>query len=134
MEPVTNIKYIDEDKVAIEAALDRWHGLLLWRKQILIAMVIGYTGWIITIFVTPEGSTLGSVSMTLTLAMIIADMILRRPLGKRERAAKQLINAYNRKMILPFYNEIRERLPEYHIHLNENGSVTLTDPSKKKEE
>ena len=111
---------------AIEHHKDaRW-----WEKNLQIAAWVFYAVaaaiWIFTD--KPIG-----VAWLIVLALFIASAAAGYVEAKRRFKVNRLLNVLKRKNAVPFYHEMLERFrdePMIHIHLNDDGSITINDKRK----
>lgn len=67
------------------------------------------------------------------LFMVLINILLGFRTRKYRREAKELVDPYMRRKAIPFYQELTQMFaeePGVHLHLNQNGSITVTDRRK----
>lgn len=107
-------------------------------KVVSIAILLWVVGFTMAIF-SQENSRAERIGSALLLCALIC-FAVHFALGfrtrKYRRRAKVLVDAYLRDKALPFYQELVEMFadkPDIHLHLNDNGSITVTDKRKEPE-
>lgn len=102
------------------------------RNTYLLAIVLYFAGLFMQVLSDKDSRPHHIGTALLICAIVVFGVHLA--LGFRTRkyryAAKALIDQYRRKQAIPFYNELTEMFaekPGVHLHLNENGSITVTD-------
>lgn len=121
----------------LDRALDDHREALKDEKQFMaIAVALYFIGLALSVFGSKD-SPVEHIGSGLLICAILAYGI-HLALGFRTRKyryiAKDLLDAYERKKAMPFYQELTEmfaKKPEVHLHLNDNGSITVTDKRKK---
>lgn len=121
----------------LDRALDDHRDALKDETQtMVVAIVIWLIGITLTAF-SPKDSRIehmGSNLILLALLVFAVHIALGFRTRKYRYIAKDLLDAYTRKKAIPFYQELTEmfaKKPEVHLHLNDNGSITVTDKRKK---
>ena len=98
-----------------------------------IGMVALWIGAVAMIFI--PGNT--SVPMWAFLAgAIICNLIdgsIRMKAGKKSAKLIKEMKAYNREKAVPLFNEMTEKFPDHHVHLHDDGIITLKN-SKQEED
>ena len=129
-----------EEEIAINDAIDMHRDALKDEMQALAATFLLYfIGFMLLIFsaenTRPE--RVGSALLICGFVLVIVYILLGFRTRKYRRQAKELVDPYLRRKALPFYNELIEMFaskPGVHLHLNENGSITVTDKRKREGE
>ena len=126
----------DEER-DIENAIDAHMDATKDKKQVFKLHLITFgVGWVL-VMLSPNGSNWERLGVALFLGgMILLPiyLLLSHREFKKEIKAKQLVAVYMRKNAIPLYNEILEKfadVKDIHFHLNDNGSITVTDKRKK---
>lgn len=111
----------------LAAAIEKHRDARWWEKNLQIAAWVFYAVavglWIFT------DQTVGAAWL-IVLALFAASGYIE---AKRRFKAVKLINVLKRKNAVPFYHEMLERFrdePMIHIHLNDDGSITINDKRK----
>lgn len=121
----------------LDTALDDHRDALKDEKQaMLLAIVLYFSGLFLNV-IGSKDSRLEHVGSALLICAILTfgvHLLLGFRTRKYRYIAKDLLDAYTRKKAMPFYQELTEMFgekPEVHLHLNDNGSITVTDRRKK---
>lgn len=135
-----NQQKLTEEEQAINGAIDMHRDAMKDEALALFAAIVLYgTGFFLVIFSAEDTrpERIGSALFLCGLLMIIVHIFLNIRTRKYRRAAKELVDPYLRKKALPFYQELLEMFadkPGVHLHLNDNGSITVTDRRQKEVE
>jgi len=121
----------------LDTALDEHRDALKDEKQFMVvAIILWFIGLMLATF-SSENSSVERIGSGLLLCALVAfaiNIALSFRTRKYRYIAKDLLDAYTRKKAIPFYQELTEMFaekPEVHLHLNDNGSITVTDKRKK---
>lgn len=125
------------EEQALDRALDEHRDALKDEKQFMvIAIILWFIGLMLATF-GGKDSPIEYIGSGLLICALVAFGI-NIALGFRTRkyryAAKELLDAYTRKKAIPFYQELTEMFaskPGIHLHLNESGTIVVTDKRKK---
>ena len=111
-------------------AIERHKDARWWEKNLQIAAWVFYAVavglWIFT------DQTVGAAWL-IVLALFAASAVAGYIEAKRRFKVVRLVNVLKRKNAVPFYHEMLERFrdePMIHIHLNDDGSITINDKRK----
>ncbi len=119
--PKGNFVKDSPEVTAIKAAEKQWKDGKFWTTQTFIASLV-FLGLAIIIPVSTAFLVMALISWVMFAIHIALDIRDKR----RLRAFRKLVDAYYKKKALPFYNEVLDKFgDEYHVHLNDNGSITL---------
>lgn len=128
---------LTEEEQEIDTAIDAHSEALDDEKHaVMAAGLLWFSGILLTLF-SPMGSQLeriGGVLLILALVCFISSIALSYRTRKKKYEAKALVDPYMRKKALPFYNELTEMFaekPGIHLHLDERGTIIVTDKRKK---
>ena len=130
---------LTEEEQEINAAIDTHRDALKDEKQAMGAAILLYfAGFTLLIFSAEDSRTerIGNAVMLCGLVMLVVNILLGFRTRKYRDQAKELIDTYRRKHALPFYRELVEMFadkPGVHLHLNDNGSINVTDRRKPEE-
>lgn len=128
---------LTEEEQAINNAIDLHRDAMKDEAMAFMAAILLYATGFILVISSAENSRperIGSALFLCGLLMIIVHVFLSFRTRKYRRQAKELVDPYLRRKALPFYQELLEMFadkPGVHLHLNENGSITVTDKRKK---
>ena len=130
---------LTEEEQEIDAAMDSHIAAAKDERWWTVAGWLGYLiGFPVFLF-APENSMLERIGMAVTLTAILSilvSVVLHGRTRKRHYEAKTLIDAYRRKKAVPFYHELLEVFadkPGIHLHLELDGSITVTDKRNQEE-
>ena len=127
---------LTEEEQAIDRAMDAHIDAMKDEAKALLAAIILYaTGFFLVIFSAEDSrpERIGSALFLCGALTLIFHFLLHIRTRKYRKAAKELVEPYMRKKAMPFYDELVEMFadkPGVHLHLNENGSITVTDKRK----
>lgn len=130
---------LTEEEQEVNAALDAHRDALRDEMQVMATgMILNIVGLGLLLF-SPEDSSPSRIGFGLFLCSILC-FIINFALGFRTRKyrnqAKPLVDAYMRKKALPFYQELTEMFADkqgIHLHLDERGTIVVTDRRKQGE-
>lgn len=93
-----------------------------------------WVGWgflIVSILMSISGNKELGAGLMLSAAICLAlNFVLSLRTYQRRTKAKKLLDIFKYKQAVPLYWELVEKFaeePKVHIHLNDNGSITVTD-------
>lgn len=123
---------LTEEEVEMRAAIDAHQAQDKWEKQLALSAWIAYLiGFPLFIFNSdgPWEMAGGLIVGAALGTFVYTFFIVHRKTVKLAREAKKLVDAYMRKKALPFYHELLEKfdMTGVHIHLNDDGTITITD-------
>lgn len=121
-----------KEVVEIEAAIDRVDDMRWWKSRLNITgWIVYFMGGLLWILDRPGGGWI----LLMALAILVFNAtVIEYQLSKRRYFAHKLLNAFNRTRAVPFYHELLEKFadnPNLHIHLAADGTIQITDRSKK---
>lgn len=126
-----------EEERKLNTALDDHRNALKDEKQFMaVAIFLWFIGLILSAF-GPKDSPIEHIGAGLLLCSVLAfgiNIALSFRTRKYRYVAKELADAYSRKKALPFYQELTEMFadkPGIHLHLNDSGTIVVTDKRKK---
>lgn len=132
-------KPLTDEEREINDAIDSHIAAKSDKDQVFKAhLILFFGGWVLFLL-SPKGSGFERLGLALFLTgLILLPLHVVLAYRERRKAIKvhKLILPYRRKNALPFYNELVEMFADkkgVHLHLNENGSITVTDKRKKEE-
>lgn len=107
---------------------------VLWWKQRLdwtgwIFYIIGFVMWAV------QDNDRAVIIIVAAIALLLFNGLVNgSKLRRRRIECQHLLDALMRKNALPFYHQLQEKFadqPHLHIHLEANGSITITDRTNK---
>lgn len=119
--PEGNFVKDSPEVAAIKAAEKQWKDGKFWTTQTFIAslVLLGIA------LIIPVGEAFVIMAMA-SWAMFAIHIGLDIRDKRRLRAFRKLVDAYYKKKSLPFYQDVLDKFgDEYHVHHNNNGSITL---------
>lgn len=131
-------RQLNGEEEAIRRAMDQHEEALKDEKTVLFGSFALWTVAFILLIISEDGSRTNNVGEGLIICAVICYVVhigLHFRTRKRKRHAKSLVQPYLRRQALPFYQELVEMFadkPGVHLHLNDNGSITVTDKREEK--
>jgi len=120
--PKGNFVKDSPEVVAIKAAEQEWKDGKFWTTQCMIGALVFYALTIAFIWTDTMWLFLALIAVAFWIARTILDVRDR----KRLAAFRKLVDAHYKKKSLPFYQDVLDKFgDEYHVHHNDNGSITL---------
>lgn len=119
----------------LEASQEAVRDVLWWKKR------LDWTGWgmyaIGALMWIVQDNDRGLIIILIAFLLLLANAFINSyRLQKRRLICQNLLNAFLRKNALPLYHDMLEKfsdMPHLHIHLAENGTIIITDKSKKEQ-
>lgn len=127
---------LTEEEIDINNAIDMHRDALRDEMQAMGAAILLYLIGLILVLFSAENTRPERIGLGLFACgalMFGVNILLGFRTRKYRRQAKELVDPYLRKKAMPFYQELVEMFaekPGVHLHLNENGSITVTDKRK----
>lgn len=127
---------LTEEEIDINNAIDMHRDALKDEMQAMGAAILLYLIGLILVLFSAENTRPERIGLGLFACgalMFGVNILLGFRTRKYRRQAKELVEPYMRRKALPFYQELVEMFadkPGVHLHLNENGSITVTDKRK----
>lgn len=130
---------LTKEEQAIDRAADK-HIDALKDEMLVFKGFFGtwFVGLLFSIFSTENSrfKYFGGALMIVAVLFIPVHILLVKRTKKYRHQARVLMDAYFRKKSLPLFNELTEMFadkPGVHLHINNDGSITVTDKRKAKE-
>lgn len=126
-----------EEEMKLEAAIGDYRAADKDEKTVLGTGVIAYIiGFPLFIFSNDIIYRVGFSLVIVGLFCLILHRVLQMRTLKKRIKMVELLNDYNRERAVPFFLEITEKFGDVkniHFHLEQNGSITVTDKRKKED-
>ncbi len=126
---------LTKEEQELETALDQHRDAFKDEKNVMsTAGVLYLLGLVLIVIGHGQIERAGVALFVSGLVCLAGGMLLQLRTRKYRIIAAALLDAYSRKKAIPFYNELTEmfaKKPGVHLHLNNNGSITVTDKRKK---
>jgi hypothetical protein len=121
----------------LEASQEAVRDVIWWKRRLewtgWIMYAVGFFMWVLP---DPDNDRAIPVLLIGIAVVLINSFINGSRLRKRRYECQTLLNAILRKNALPLYHQMLEAFsdqPHLHIHLAENGTIIITDKSKKEQ-
>jgi hypothetical protein len=125
-----NVRKLPPEIIEIHEAQDAVKDLLWWKQRLDATAIVAYIAFGV-IWIIRDVSAPALIGMCFAgLLWIFSNTVLSNQVGKRRIRTWKLICAYNRKKAVPLYHDLLEKFadqPHLHIHLDDDGTIQITD-------
>lgn len=128
---------LTSEEQRIDKAMDKHQSSVDDEKMVLKGAGVCYLlGFPLALFGGDDSqvSRVGTTLLIIGLVLLFVHAIIGFRSLKRKMTVKELLNPYLKRKALPFYQELTEMFadkPEVHLHLNDDGTITISDKRKR---
>lgn len=120
-----NYKPKNDEEQAIMTEADKVDRIDDKRQFWQVGMITMWLASVAAIFILPDDATVWLLFLLGALACSVREHFIRRAAMKQARKVRKLAAEYQRKKAIPLFNEMTEKFPDHHVHLDDEGNIAV---------